>query len=117
MRVQVNWYLRYNRFDEIAKRIPEVVGAIVTESAGNIEANAQALAPVDTGNLKNSIKAKMTSQTSAEVSVGAEYGVYVEYGHTASNGRHVSAHPFFTPAVEKVRASFKAALAALESQL
>ena len=41
------------------------------------------------------------------ITVGAEYGIYQEYGT-----RFMPAHPYFTPAVEAVRPQFEAAVAA-----
>lgn len=51
--------------------------------AKKIQKNAKYLAPTKTSHLKNSIKTKsQTTQDGAEaqVFVGAEYGVYVEFG-------------------------------------
>lgn len=55
---------------------------------------------VVTGNLRNSILAKAGSDGSREwwVRVGAEYGVYLEFG-TAK----MAARPFMRPAAERVR--------------
>lgn len=51
--------------------------------AKKIQKNAKYLAPVKTGQLRNSIKTKSQATQSgaeAQVFVGAEYGVYVEFG-------------------------------------
>lgn len=48
----------------------------------------------------------------AYVAVGAAYGEYVEYGTT-----RMAARPYFWPAVESVRPSFEAALAALSAKM
>lgn len=50
--------------------------------------------------------------TTAYVAVGAQYGVYVEFGTT-----HMPARPYFYPAVESARYGFDEALSAIESQL
>jgi hypothetical protein len=63
----------------------------------------------DTGNLANSIGHRMTGATSAEVFVGAKYGVPLELGWIAKSGNHVPARPFLRPAVEYVAPSFQAA--------
>ena len=64
----------------------------------------------DLGELSNSIQSKMTGKTSAEVSVGAKYGIPLELGWISRGGNHVPARPFLRPAVEKEAPSFQAAV-------
>jgi len=64
----------------------------------------------DLGELANSIQSKMTGKTSAEVNVGAKYGIPLELGWMSKGGNHVPARPFLRPAVEKVAPSFQAAV-------
>ncbi len=64
----------------------------------------------DLGELANSIQSKMTGKTSAEVNVGAKYGIPLELGWMTQSGTHVPARPFLRPAVEKVAPSFQAAV-------
>jgi hypothetical protein len=64
----------------------------------------------DLGELANSIQSKMTGKTSAEVNVGAKYGIPLELGWISRGGNHVPARPFLRPAVEKVAPSFQAAV-------
>jgi hypothetical protein len=64
----------------------------------------------DLGELANSIESKMTGKTSAEVNVGAKYGIPLELGWISRGGNHVPARPFLRPAVEKVAPSFQAAV-------
>ena len=63
--------------------------------------------------LAGSIMSKMTSKTSAEVKVGAKYGIPLELGWTAKSGGTVPARPFLRPAVEYVAPSFQAACKAI----
>lgn len=63
----------------------------------------------DLGELANSIQSKMTGKTSAEVKVGAKYGIPLELGWISQNGNHVPARPFLRPAVEKEAPAFQAA--------
>ena len=63
----------------------------------------------DTGNLANSIGHRMLTPTSAEVFVGAKYGVPLEMGWISKAGNHVPARPFLRPAVEYVAPSFQVA--------
>jgi len=60
--------------------------------------------------LAGSIQSKMTGKTSAEVNVGAKYGIPLELGWISRGGNHVPARPFLRPAVEKVAPSFQAAV-------
>ena len=64
----------------------------------------------DLGELANSIQSKMTGKTSAEVSVGAKYGIPLELGWMSKAGNHVPARPFLRPAVEKEAPVFQAAV-------
>ena len=64
----------------------------------------------DLGELANSIQSKMTGKTSAEVSVGAKYGIPLELGWISKAGNHVPARPFLRPAVEKEAPAFQAAV-------
>ena len=64
----------------------------------------------DLGELANSIQSKMTGKTSAEVSVGAKYGIPLELGWMSKAGNHVPARPFLRPAVEKEAPAFQAAV-------
>ena len=120
----------YDLLPEIAAKIEEVAAKVVRKTAFDIQAAAQANAPVDTGFLKNSIyvvtrdtstygqvqspEADQTlleqveaphEQTTAIVAVAANYGAYVEYGTV-----HGPAQPYLTPAVEKIKPEFDRAL-------
>ena len=64
----------------------------------------------DLGELANSIQSKMTGKTSAEVSVGAKYGIPLELGWMSRGGNHVPPRPFLRPAVEKEAPAFQAAV-------
>lgn len=63
--------------------------------------------------LAGSIMSKMTGKTSAEVNVGAKYGIPLELGWISQNGNHVAARPFLRPAVEKEASAFQAACKAI----
>jgi HK97 gp10 family phage protein len=121
-------------WDELSDQMRTAFSQMVRKAAFDIQANAAQAAPVDTGFLKNSIyvvtsegstygqgggKGDMApevdaveSPTEATIAVGASYGIYMEYG-TA----HSAAHPYMTPAVDKVQPLFEQAIGALESHL
>lgn len=84
-------------------RLPAIIGRVtpraslaVYKTAADVEATAKTLAPVDTGHLRSSIQHHPTGALSAEVTVGAEYGPYVEFGTS-----RMGAQPFLTPAVQQ----------------
>ncbi|WP_203364717.1 HK97-gp10 family putative phage morphogenesis protein [Bacillus sp. REN10] len=61
--------------------VEKEIKRIVVETAKIIESNAKALAPVDDGNLKQSIETEVTNGgLTAVVTVGAHYAIYVEFG-------------------------------------
>lgn len=84
---------------------------ILRKTAFDIEADAKALAPVDTGNLQGSISTSFTGdgrsgQMSAEIGPTAEYGVYQEYGTSTQPGQ-----PYMGPAYDRRVPGYTEALA------
>ena len=71
--------IRYNRIPDIAARFPGAVRAVVAKAALDIEADAKALCPVDTGALRGSIKAEIDG-TRATIEPHKDYAGYVEFG-------------------------------------
>lgn len=107
------------------------VKRVIAETARLIQSNAQAMAPVDDGDLRKSIEVDIRDGGfTAIVTVGAHYAIYVEYGTGiyAVNGdgrktpwtyysdklgrfvrtRGMEAQPFWFPAVEIGRQYFHA---------
>lgn len=93
----------------ILKEFRDQVRAIVRKTAFLVEGRAKILAPVDTGFLQNSITTSALSEATYVVAVGAEYGIYVEFGT-----RKTRAQPYFIPAIEEGRRYFDRELKALE---
>ncbi len=102
----------FNRFPEIAKAFPEQLHNAVVQTTEIIQELAQSNAPVRTGFLRDSITTEMLGDFTGTVTVGAYYGVYVNYGT-----RFMAAQPFWNVALDEGRARFEAALAAMESFL
>lgn len=98
------------------------------EMIGNVAADyAAGLAPVDTGNLRNSITSEVDmSDKSVVVGTNVEYAPSVEFGHHQQVGRYVPAigkrlvrefvpaKPFLAPAIEEHLDEYKSIL---ESEL
>jgi HK97 gp10 family phage protein len=103
-----------NQLPLYRRRLPKKADLVVRKSAFDIEALAKAAAPVRTGHLKNSIQATPRNIGGAagstnlywEVNVGADYGIYVEYGT-----RYMGAQPYLGPAVERVAPTYRRAMA------
>jgi HK97 gp10 family phage protein len=83
------------------KQFRAEVEGIVRKTAFLLEGKAKQLAPVDTGFLRNSITTQKLADATYSVAVGAEYGIYVEFGT-----RWMRAQPYFTPAIEEARRYF-----------
>ncbi len=104
--------IRYNRLPRIAERLSDAVGAIVRKAAFDVEANAKAVVPVDTGKLKNSITSEFPLQTKAIIAPHTDYAIFVEYGT-----RKQRAQPYMRPAAEKVGPAFIEGCRRLEERL
>ena len=99
---------------QVKSRIPAVRAAVqakaglaIAKAAHDIEAQAKTMAPVDTGLLKNSIRAEGDG-TSWQVVSPVDYSVYQEFGT-----RSTPARPYMLPALEMVRPKLIAALRTL----
>lgn len=91
-----------NRFPELVERYPQKASAAVHKTAYDIEARAKAVVPVDTGNLKNSIRSEFSSDgLTGYVGTSVEYAPYVEFGT-----RKMGARPYLTTAAETARDAF-----------
>lgn len=97
-----------NQFPSILAGLEAKADAIVTKAAMDVEAGAKTRAPVDTGTLRASIQATRVGVAHWRVVVGADYGLYVEYGTY-----RMAARPFLRPALDTVRPVFLAAMKGL----
>ena len=100
--------------------VPKIAGQLakvaVKKTAKDIEATAKTLAPVDTGNLRSSIKTsdlRSVSQDSpsAEVRASANYAVYQELGTS-----RMAPQPFMGPAADKHSPAFQEAMAQIAAK-
>ena len=89
--------------------------AAVLKTARDIEADAKHMAPVRTGNLRNSITTEATDVASlVEAVVGptAEYGAHVEFGTSRQ-----SPQPYLGPAADNRLPSLEVALAEIGANI
>jgi HK97 gp10 family phage protein len=109
--VTVRFKVLENKLPALIKGMEPIARQIVAKAALDIQGHAQQNAPVDTGTLKNSIQATQIGGNAASgsiswrVVVGADYGMYVEWGTV-----HMAARPFFRPAIDAVRPAFLQAM-------
>lgn len=104
----MNWKVISNAFPAIIVGMEAKANAIVAKAALDIQAQAQTRAPVDTGKLKNSIQAYQVASGHWRVVVGAEYGIYVEWGTS-----RMAAQPYLQPAITTVSPTFLEAMKAV----
>lgn len=97
--------VKKNDFPKIAGNVPNVVHRVVAKTALDLSAQMKARAAVDTGFMRGSIQAKKVSDSHYRVTVGAEYGIYVEMGT-----RYTPAQPFVQPSVSAIQPVFIAAM-------
>ena len=91
-------------------RVGARAAQVVRRTAAAIEADAKALAPVDTGNLRNSITTVTQGDGrhatfTASIGPTANYGVHLEYGTS-----RMAPRPFMGPAAQRHEAAFVQAL-------
>jgi HK97 gp10 family phage protein len=117
----VNDFSQVNRlaFDigKVTAEAQVLASKAVRKTLFDIEADAKQLAPVDTGNLRNSISSDITGDgrhgaMSAEIGPTAEYGVYQEYGTSTQPGQ-----PFLGPAYDRRAPALEAMLGRLADGL
>ena len=97
--------IEFNHLQRISQAAAEKAALAVAKATHDVEAQAKATVPMDTGALKNSITSTV-SGLSGEVAPHTEYALYVEAGT-----RKMAARPYMRPAAEKVRPLFLKAMA------
>jgi HK97 gp10 family phage protein len=98
--------IKFDKLPELTKAARERAVQAVAKAALDIEGQAKAVVPVDTGNLKNSIQTEPgDSDLTKYVGPHTEYAVHVEYGTS-----RMRAQPYMRPAAERVRPGFIAVM-------
>lgn len=100
-----------SRIEGNAGRIGAAGSAVLRRAALAIEADAKALAPVDTGALRASISSSFTGdgrggQMTAEIGPTVDYAVFQEWGTSTQTGT-----PFMGPAFDRQVGGYTEALA------
>lgn len=119
-RVRIMSEIKYNRFDELARRMPDEVEKSIGRVARSTAADMRDRVPVRHGLLKKSIhviKAEMANKGLVGLVIGigdrkAYHGHFVEFGTVK-----MSARPFIEPAVQAGQEMFEQEMNALEERL
>lgn len=97
------------------QRVHNQAVRVVAKTAADITADAKSFAPVDTGNLKNSIGHDLYNsggEIGAEVGPTANYGVFQEFGTS-----RMAPQPFLGPAFDRRIDGFEQAMARLAGEV
>jgi len=95
------------------RRARPAVATVIAKGAHDIERDAKVFAPVDTGNLRNSIGIDFIGDLTAVIGPTAHYGHYVESGTS-----RMAPQPYMRPAAERNRRAIAdAAVQAIERLL
>lgn len=98
------------------RRILGESGRVTRASGLQIEANAKAICPVDTGHLKGTISATRLERGADYVSIGvdatASYAGYVEYGTSRQ-----APQAFLGPSLDRVGPDYEAGINAISDPL
>lgn len=98
----------FTGIDALLSGLEARINAVIDKYAALIVARAKELSPVDTGALRASVTAHLTT-LAAEITAGEGLpdarAVYMEYGT-----RYIRARSYLRPAVEQYRAAFLAEL-------
>lgn len=90
---------------EVEERLKRKIAGRLARIALEIEGEAKRLAPVDTGNLKSSLRTEKADPDGLSVLVGSfgvNYAAYQEFGTS-----RMKAQPYLRPAVEKLKARLR----------
>ena len=88
---------------------------VVQKVAADVTADAKSFAPVDTGNLKNSIGYDLFNkggEVGAEIGPTASYAIHQEFG----TSRMVAPQPFLNPAFDRHIGNFERAMGKLAGE-
>ncbi|WP_238999285.1 HK97-gp10 family putative phage morphogenesis protein [Segeticoccus rhizosphaerae] len=99
-----------------AGRVGALAAKVVRKVAADVERDAKILAPVDTGNLRNSISTSITgdgrhASMRAEIGPTASYGGYVEFGTS-----RMGPQPYLGPSLDRHTDPFVTAMEQVAEQ-
>ncbi len=96
--------------DRLIAQAESQLDAVLAASAFEVQALAMKNAPVDTGNLANSIKVTKVAACQYQVGTGVEYAVYQELGYHDRGGNWHSGKFYLTGALLALTPRIQAAI-------
>lgn len=101
----VRMVVRSNLCPRVAQRFPAEVDRLVRaqllQTEQDVIENVVKYDVIDTGNLMNRVESRSTGQAQGEVTSGAEYSAYQNFGT-----RFIAGRPFYSDAIEVARREF-----------
>lgn len=94
MSVSVEIRIENDHSNELKQRIQSRIPSALMAGGMAVEGYAKNLAPVDTGNLRNSISTKPSGDKEVQIGTGVEYAIYQELGT-----RKMAPHAFLRPGI------------------
>lgn len=91
-----------------SRKVLPLARIVIQKSAADIKRDAQAFAPVDTGNLRSSIgyeTRELGTAVTAEIGPTASYGAFVEFGTS-----RMGPHAYMGPALDRNGHAFEKAM-------
>ena len=114
--MSVSVSITFDRFPQIAAKLPVETKAVVVKTAYDVEGRAKGLITsqnaIDTGRLLNSVEAKPIGEFVWEIAPHTEYAIYVEMGTYKMGAR-----PYMIPAGEAAKGPFVQAMTQLLQRL
>jgi hypothetical protein len=93
---------------KLAQLAPALAGKVLVQTGEDIADLASQLAPVDSGDLRDSYKSEPQSESVVFVGSDLDYAGFVEYGFIHHSGEHIPAQPHLTPAFSQAKSTFLA---------
>jgi len=78
----------HNRLPAMAAQAVPMIEAALSKTAFETERLAKSAAPIDTGNLRNSIETRPVMPLTWRVTANADYSLFVEMGWQQGTNRH-----------------------------
>ncbi|WP_407541618.1 HK97 gp10 family phage protein (plasmid) [Deinococcus radiomollis] len=90
-------------FQGTLERVKAAVEKALEDTAVEVQADARAMAPYDTGALRDSILPEKVADLEYRVTANVDYSLYVHEGHSTKSGTFVQGIPFLVqPLNEKI---------------
>lgn len=93
--------VRFNKVPQLSGNLRKLAAQTVEDAAIEHKSLARSFAAVASGEMRDSIQEEQVGDLAWDVAVGAEHGIYNEYGTV-----HMGAQPFMTPATEIIKPKF-----------